>query len=141
MELSNSFEDDLREALLDDIEQTLQDELGPQLIKIAQENWMGYASEQGYDIDHIWEDVEGPIIERDAESVRVRIEWPELTALFEHGVSPHTINGNPVLRFYYERIDQWVTVESVEWGGETGGIPESRAIRDALHDLRRVMSS
>jgi len=139
MELDNNFEDDLREALLEDIEQTLREEIGPQLIEIARENWKAYATRNNYDIDHIWKDVEGPIVERDGDSVTLRIEWPGLTALFEWGVSPHTISGNPLLHFYYDRIDQWITTDEVNWGSETGGIPESRAIRNAMADIRRLM--
>lgn len=135
--LAPSFEADLQEAMLDEIEQTLRDELGPTLIDVARENWQSYASAHDYDIDHVWEDVEGPFVERDGDSVTLRIQWPGLTALFEFGVSPHTIDGNPLLHFYWEEIDQWIQTESVEWGSETGGIPESRAIRDALNWFRR----
>ncbi|UIP00337.1 hypothetical protein Hbl1158_02910 [Halobaculum sp. CBA1158] len=136
--LESGFEDDLREALLEEIEQTLAEEIGPLLIATARENFQQYAGAHGYDIDHIWDDVDGPTVARDGDSVEMRVEWPELTALFEFGVSPHTIEGDPVLHFYYEKIDQEITVSSVEWGSETGGIPESRAIRDALQTVRRV---
>lgn len=140
MELGSDFEDDLREAVLDDIERRLREEIGPQLEEIARENWKAYASQNGYDIDHIWEDAEGPHIERDEDSISLRLEWPGLTALFEFGVSPHTIEGNPLLHFYYDRIDQWITTDEVNWGSVTGGIPESRAIRNAMADIRRLMS-
>ncbi|WP_226043479.1 hypothetical protein [Natrinema sp. DC36] len=135
MELDSSFEDDLREAVLDDVEKKARDDIGPRLIDIARENWQAYASRHDYDIDHIWEDVEGPIVERDGDSVSVRIEWPGLTALFEWGVDPHTIEGNPLLHFYWEAKDSWITTDEVNWGSETGGIPESRAIRDTLDQL------
>ncbi|WP_135807357.1 hypothetical protein [Halorussus marinus] len=140
MNLDSSFEDDLRAAILDDVEQQFRDEIGPELIDVARSNWEAYASRNDYDISHIWEDAD-LVIERDDSSVSVRIEWPELTALFEFGVSPHTIEGNPLLHFYWDEIDQWVTTESVEWGSETGGIPESRAIRDAMNELRRVLQA
>jgi len=140
MEL-DGFTDGAREAFLDDIERTFREEIGPQLKQVAEENWKAYASRNGYDIDHVWQDASEPIIERDGDSVSVRIEWPGLTALFEFGVGPHTIEGNPLLHFYYERIDQWITTESVNWGSETGGINESRAIRDAMNSLRRVLSA
>jgi len=139
-ELGSDFENDLREAILADAEETLREEIGPTLQNIAKSRWQSYASRNGYDISHIWEDVELSVT-RDGDSIELRIEWPELTALFEFGVSPHTIEGNPLLHFYWEEADQWVQTESVEWGSETGGIPESRAIRDSLLDLRRVMSS
>ncbi|WP_137288834.1 hypothetical protein [Natronorubrum halophilum] len=134
MELDQAFEDDLREALLDDAEQKARDEIGPRLKQIAQENWKAYASRHNYEIDHIWEDAE-LVVDRDGDAVSIRIEWPGLTALFEWGVDPHTIDGNPLLHFYYDRIGQWITTESVNWGSETGGIPESRAIRDAIDQL------
>jgi len=135
--LERGFEDDLREAVLADVEQTLRDEIGPELKRAARENFEDYAATNDYDIEHIWQEAVGPIVEATADGVSVRIEWPELTALFEFGVSPHTIEGNPLLHFYWEAKDQWVTTESVEWGSETGGIPESRAIRDALRSIRR----
>lgn len=135
--LERGFEDDLREAVLADVEQTLRDEIGPELKRAARENFEDYAATNDYDIGHIWQEAAGPMVEATADGVSVRIEWPELTALFEFGVSPHTIEGNPVLHFYWEAKDQWVTTESVEWGSETGGIPESRAIRDALRSIRR----
>ena len=136
--LDSGFGGDLREAILDDVEQTVRDEIGPQLVAIARENWQAYASRNDYDIDFIWDDPEISV-DRDDSSVTLRVEWPELSALFEFGVSEHTIEGDPLLHFYYERIDQWITTESVEWGSETGGINESRAVRDALNDLRRIL--
>ncbi|SEQ30775.1 hypothetical protein [Natrinema salaciae] len=135
MEFDSSFEDDLREAVLDDVEQKARDDIGPRLIDIARENWQAYASRHDYDIDHIWKDVEGPFVDRDGDSVSVRIKWPGLTALFEWGVDPHTIKGNPLLYFYWDAKDQWITTDEVNWGSETGGIPESRAIRDSLDRL------
>lgn len=133
--------DGAREDFLDDIERKFREEIGPKLKRIAKANWKAYAQRNEYDIDHVWEDASEPIVERDGDSVSVRIEWPELTALFEFGVSPHTIEGDPLLHFYYERIDQWITTESVNWGSETGGINESRAIRDAMNQIRRVVSA
>ena len=141
MKLDSSFEANLRETLLDDVEQKVRREIGPTLKETAKENWQAYASENDYDIGHIWEDAEGPFVERTRDGVKLRIEWPGLTALFEFGVSPHTIEGNPLLHFYWAAKDQWITTESVNWGSETGGIPESRAIRDALNWLRRELAS
>jgi hypothetical protein len=129
--LNSGFEDDLREALLDDVERWFQEDVGPQLIETARENWQAYADRNDYDIDHIPDDAELSV-ERDEDSVTVRVEFPELTALFEWGVDPHTIEGDPLLHFYWEAKDQWIKTESVDWGSETGGIPEARAIRDAL---------
>jgi len=139
--LDSSFEGSLEQTILDEAEETIRNDLGPELKRVARENWESYASANDYDIDHVWEDAEGPFVERDSDSIQLRIEYPELTALFCFGVSPHTISGNPLLHFYWAEKDQWVKTESVDWGSETGGIPESRAIRDALAWLRREVSA
>ncbi|AFZ74560.1 hypothetical protein [Natronobacterium gregoryi] len=148
MNLPN-FEDDLREAVLDDVEQTLQEELGPELERVARENWQSYASRHGYDIDFVWGDVDGPIVERDRDSVTLRLEWPGLSALFEFGVDPHTKSGNPVLAFEWASppegtrppgAPEYVVAEEINWGSVTGGISESRAVRDAMNWLRRSLS-
>lgn len=148
-DLEDGFEDKLREAILDDVEETLRDEIGPELVQVARENWEQYAARNGYDIDHVWEDVEGPFVDRDADGVSLRVEWPGLTALFEYGVDPHTKYGDPILAFYWESppegtrpegAPEHVVAESVNWGSVTGGIPESRAIRNALEQIRQVMS-
>jgi len=141
MQLDPGFEDKAREACLNKIEQTLQDEIGPALKQIAARNWQRYAQANDYDVQFIWEDASDPVVERSGDSVTLRVEWPELSALFEFGVSPHTIEGDPLLHFYWEAKDTWIQIESVDWGSETGGIPESRAIRDALNGLRRVLRS
>jgi len=137
MHLAQDFEADLRDALLTDAERQLRDNLGPRLVRVARENWQRYAAANDYDIDHVWEDVAGPVVTREANRVQARVEWPALSALFEFGVSPHTIEGNPLLHFFWADQDQWVTTESVDWGSETGGIPSARAVRDALDDVAR----
>jgi len=139
--LDSSFEADVRGAMLAEVEQTLREDIGPLLERTAREHWQEYAQRNGYDIEHIWEDAEGPSVERDGDSIELRVEWPGLTALFEFGVAPHTIDGDPLLHFYWEEIDQWVTTDSVDWGSETGGIPEARAVRDAMNEVRRVMDA
>jgi len=138
--LSSNFEADLREAVLEDAEARLRATLGPRLVALARERWERYASRNDYDIEHIWQDATLEV-SREGEAVQVSVQWPELTALFEFGVSPHVIEGDPVLHFYYERIGEEITVSSVQWGSETGGIPESRAIRDALRQFRQEVSA
>jgi hypothetical protein len=137
--LTSGFEADLEAAVLDDAEARLRAELGPRLVALARDRWEAYASRNDYDIEHIWQDADLEVT-RDGDTVQVSVQWPELTALFEFGVSPHVIEGDPVLHFYYERIGEEITVSSVNWGSETGGIPESRAIRDALRQFRREVS-
>lgn len=130
--LSSSFESDLKQAVMDDVEAKARQDIGPRLVEIARQNWQAYASRNGYDLDHIESGAELSV-DRDGDTVRIRVEWPGLTALFEWGVDPHIITGD--LHFYYEKIDQWIQTDSVNWGSETGGIPEARAIRDAVDEV------
>ena len=150
MTLESSFEADLRDAVMDDVERTLREEIGPTLKETARENFEAYASRNGYDIGHIWRDAEGPFVSRSGDSVELRIEWPGLTALFEFGVSPHTIEGNPLLAFHWDAppegtrppgAPEFVVAQEVNWGSVTGGINEARAIRDALDSMRREVSA
>jgi len=142
MNLERAFEDKLKEAVLDDAEREL-DEVAQYLVDIAESNFRDYASRNGYAIEHIWQGVDGPTVERGPDGVSAEIQWPGLTALFEYGVSPHTIRGDPLLAFHWEAppggtrppgAPSFVVAEEVNWGSVTGGIPESRAIRFAVEE-------
>lgn len=140
----SGFEDGLRDAVLDEAEEQLRDTRDT-LVDDAERNWRAYASRNDYDIDHIWQDVVADAVSRRRRSVSTRVEWPPLTTLFEYGVDPHTITGNPLLAFSWPAPPQgtrpsgapsFVVAESVNWGSVTGGIDASRAIRNALDSAR-----
>lgn len=144
--LDADFEAKAKEALLDDAEDKGED-IGDDLKDTAEQNWRAYASRNGYSIEHIWQDAVGPLVTRDSNAVRIAVEYPELSGLFEHGVSPHTIRGNP-LAFSWEGppggtrpqgAPAFVVTDEVNWGSVTGGINEARAIRNALAELRRTL--
>jgi hypothetical protein len=145
--LESGFEDKLEAAILDDAERRLREELGARIEALARGRWQQYARRNDYDISHVWEDAERAV-NREGDTVRLSIEWPELTALFEFGVSPHTIEGDPLLAFHWAAPPEGtrppgapenVVAQSVNWGSVTGGIPESRAIRDTWRELGRVI--
>jgi len=152
--LESSFEDDLSEAVLDDVWRKASG-IEKLLMFTAEQNWRQYASENGYDIDHIWQDAESSI-ERGANAITIRGKWP-FSAQFEFGVDPHVIEANDAdfLAFpwpekrgeefgntgkNFEEVfeDTWPVVffPKVNWGSETGGIPKARAIRDMLREIR-----
>lgn len=143
-ELDSGFEDDLREAVLDDMEDEL-DDATDEFVENAERNWKSYASRQGYAIEHIWQDAERTPVDRGANMVSTEVEYPALTALFEFGVDPHIIRGDPLLAFSWPAPPEgtrppgapsFVVAEEVNWGSVTGGIDASRAIRDALDRTR-----
>lgn len=140
----DGFEDALRESLMDAAEEeaaAMRDDLADD----AEANWKSYAAANGYDIGHIWEDAErAPVRRRGRNRVTTSVTWPGLTGLFEYGVGPHVIEGNPYLAFTWESPPQGtrppgaprdIVTDKVNWGSVTGGIPASRAIRDALDGL------
>lgn len=132
----SGFEEGLREAVMDDAER----EVAAATDTLADEsarNFQQYASRNDYDIEHIWQDIDVSGVRRTTNTARATVSWPGLTALFEYGVDPHVIEGNPLLAFYWEAVGEFIVTESVNWGSRTGGIPESRAIRAALAMVRR----
>lgn len=146
--ISSGFESDLREAIIQDVHRKTREQIGPQVEALARQRWKDYATRNDYDIEHIWQEADRTV-RRDGDVVRLTIEWPGLTALFEFGVSPHTIEGNPLLSFVWEAPPEGtrppgapenVVAQSVDWGSVTGGIPESRAIRDTWRELSRVVA-
>ncbi|WP_434531040.1 hypothetical protein ACODNH_05355 [Haloarcula sp. NS06] len=131
----------LRQSLLDGVEETMvgaQGNLVYQSVQQAHNAIDSYAGQQGYDLEFFSETFAGVDFTRDRMSIHVEWSWQgDLPMFYEFGVSPHTIEGDPLLHFFWEEADQWIQTESVEWGSETGGIPESRAVRDSLNWLRR----
>ena len=140
--LDRGFEDNLREAVLDKAEAQLygeRDNIAFDMLSTANDNFRDYAAENDYELESIIESGRVTATERTSQDVSATFEWGPLSGLFEFGVAPHTIDGNPLLHFYWEAKNQWIKTESVNWGSETGGIPESRAIRNALNETRRAL--
>lgn len=153
--LASDFERAATDALLDVAEREA-DAIGKEFVRIAHENFGDYAAEHGYDIGFILREAEGPEVERRGDTVYISVEWPEGTAWFEYGVDEHKIEGNPLLSFVWEDPPAWVKEEFDQARGGGGqfqsgwrvfftevthpGLPEARAIRDALDYIRFRLS-
>jgi hypothetical protein len=163
--LPSSFEDDLREALLDDVEQGLE-ELFENFVELVHTRLRSYGRRHGYDVESTIESVSDVQIDRSEGTVTARVGWrDEQMSRWEFGIDPFTMppktpTNAEVLSFVWEDPPQWVREEfdrARSSGGEfrsgwrvflprTGpadhpGMPESRAIRDSLNGLRRLLRS
>jgi hypothetical protein len=148
--LTSPFEDDLREALLDDAERQLigeQANLAQQFVQQAHDTLREYGQEFDMNIEPVIDSLEVGDVSRDSNGVSVRLEWThEAAGYFEVGTSRHTVQGQPVLSFIWEDPPQWVREAfDQEAGGwrvffaevEVSGIPAARYIRDTLEWLRQ----
>lgn len=150
--LEASFEDQLREAVLDDVEHKLVGERGNLVHEAIQESRKAletFATE--YNVGPIFDSLAGPEVRRTQNSITVRWEFEHPAAgFFEFGTPDnYTIEGDPVLSFVWEDPPEWVKEEfdreAEGWrvffpevdSGE--GIPETRFTRVALRHLRWLL--
>jgi hypothetical protein len=157
--LDSDFEDALREAVLDDAQATLvgeQANLIFEFVELVHTRLRAYGERHGYDVESTIDSLGQPQVDRGRETLTVTVGWqsPQM-ARWEFGTSDHTVDGNPVLSFVWEDPPQWVREEFNQARDESGqfrsgwrvffpevevsGLPESRAIRDAINALRRVL--
>ena len=159
--LDSSFEDKLRKAVMDDVEQKLvgeQANLVYEFVELVHANLRAYGQRHDYNVESTIDSLGTPVVDRSEGSISVTVGWEsEQMSRWEFGVSPHTIDGNPLLSFIWENPPSWVREEFDQARGGGGqfasgwrvffssvehpGIPESRAIRDSMNGLRRVMEA
>jgi len=157
--LDNSFKRDLREAALDETEAQLvgqEANLLFEFVELVHTRLRAYGRRHGYDVESTIKSLGQPEVRRTGDSLTVTVGWEaEQMARWEFGVSPHTIDGNPILSFVWENPPDWVKQEfdqARSAGGEFAsgwrvffpsvehpGIPESRAIRDSLRAFNEVL--
>ncbi|MEF8825437.1 MAG: hypothetical protein V5A34_05600 [Halapricum sp.] len=156
--LASSFEADLRDAVLDDVEQAARNTLAEQFAVRAGGRLLEYGRTHDYNVEPIIEAAESDV-ERRGDMVVVRWGWPKPAIWFEYGTSDHTITPTDadVLSFVWEDPPQWVREEfdrardasgrfSSGWrvffpSVDVDGLPESRFIRDTLRWLEQELRS
>jgi hypothetical protein len=157
--LDSSFETDLQEAILDTAERELIGQRAPlafQFVELVHSRLRSYGERYGYDVQPAIDSL-GPLeVNRTGDGISVTIGWAdEQMARWEFGVSPHTIDGDPVLSFVWEDPPAEVREQFRQARDESGrftsgvrvffasidhpGIPASRAIRDSLRGYEEVV--
>lgn len=159
--IESSFEANLQEAVLNDAGHKLagkQASLVYQFVELVHTHLRAYGQRHNYDVESTIDSLGTPVVDRSDGKISVTVGWEgeggEQMSRFEFGVPPHTISGDP-LAFIWENPPEWVKEEfdQARSGGgqfrsgyqvflqkvEHPGIPESRAIRDSLNGLRRVL--
>ena len=161
--LSTSFESDLREALLDDVETTLVGEeanLIFEFVELVHANLRAYGRRHDYNVESTIESLGTPQVQRTDNRVTVRVGWTsEQMARWEFGTETHSIQPTNAesLSFVWVDPPQWVREEFNQARESAGqfrsgyrvflpevgveGLPESRAIRDSINAFRRVLES
>ena len=151
--LDSNFEDDLREALLDDMERKARDEIAPELEREVTQLLEAYGRRNEYDVRAIVQATRTEV-NRSADGVRVVLRMPHPALLFERGTVDHPVptRNADMLSFVWEERHnppEWVREEFEREGDgwrvflpetNVSGLPEGRFIRDALHHIRRELS-
>ena len=152
------FESDARAALMDGIESELE-RLMQNFVDVVHNNLQSYARTHGYDVESTIGSVTDVQVDRSSGTVTAKVGWqhPQMSR-WEFGTDAHTITPTSadVLSFVWENPPQWVREEFDQarssgkqyasgWRvflpkTEGDGLPESRAIRDAMNGLRRLLS-
>jgi hypothetical protein len=124
-----------------------------QAVRVGHGTLRSYGSRNDYAVDPITETVEVVDASVQGRSFEARVAWThEAAKYFQFGVSPHTIDGNPILSFIWEdapreiremfshteRVDgdPRVFFQSVDHPG----IPESRYVNAAMNWLRQELA-
>lgn len=149
--------DAARQSLLNSVESTMvgaRDNLVFQSVQAAHRQLTRYRSTTGNHVQSIKDSFSGVDATRSPAGITASWHWEhEAAGYYEFGVSPHTIDGNPILSFLWEDPPDWVTQEFDQARGSGGqfesgyrvffasvdhpGIPEARFVRSSLDWLRR----
>jgi hypothetical protein len=140
--LGPGFETKLRGAILDKVEADAE-RLARYVIELVHDNLRDYADRHDYDVESTIESVDWSV-ERSGDGVTITIGWRDRQMLrWEFGTSDHTVPGDPVLVFPFDGDEYPYLAEMFDEGiaylpdADVTGLAESRAIRDAMNQLRR----
>lgn len=155
-EVSETVSSEMRDALLRDIRDRLVGQQGNlvfQSVRVANGTLESYGGRNDYSTDPIRESVE--ILETDLSNTSFHVRWGwthEAAGYMQFGVSPHTIDGDPLLSFIWEDAPRGVREmfsDTERVGGDPRvffesvdhpGIPAARYVQAGINWLRDELS-
>lgn len=124
-----------------------------QAARVAHGSLRSYGKRHDYSVEPITETVEIQDVRQGQQSLSADIVWTHDAAQhFQFGVSPHTIDGNPILSFIWEDAPQGVRemfADTERVGGDPRvffrsvnhpGIPASRFVQAGMNWLRQEVT-
>jgi len=101
--LDSDFEDQVRDATLDAALRTARETWVPEMVEQSHQRLRQYGGANDYDVEPIIASLNLPRVTREGDRIVARWGWShEAAPFFDAGVSPHTIEGNPILSFVWE---------------------------------------
>jgi len=133
--------------LLDEAEHELVGEARPlvfQAMRVSHGTLRSYGSRYDYDVEPIIDSFDGPEVSRSGNELTVTWRWDHEAAIyFNNGTSDHTVHGDPVLVFQFDR-DEYPYLEEMFPHGtaflpevNVSGLPQSRFVQAGLEWLRQ----
>jgi len=102
-ELDSNFEDQVRDATLDATLRTARETWVPEMVEQSHQRLRQYGGANDYDVEPIIASLNLPRVTREEGRIVARWGWShEAAPFFDAGVSPHTIEGDPILSFVWE---------------------------------------
>ncbi|AFH22022.1 hypothetical protein OSG_eHP14_00210 [environmental Halophage eHP-14] len=154
--VADRLPDEAQQALLADLRDELVDQQGNLVfasVRVSHGTLRSYGQRNDYDVEPVTETVEIVTVAESSRSLTIRWEWDhEAAGFFQFGVSPHTIDGDPILSFIWEDAPQGVkemfaNTERVDGDPRVffqsvnhPGIPASRFVQAGINWLRQEVS-
>jgi len=101
-ELDRDFEDTVRGGALDLALARARETWVPSMVEQSHQRLRQYGAANDYDVEPIIGSLNQPRVTRDGDQIVARWGWShEAAPFFDAGVSPHTIEGDPILSFVW----------------------------------------
>jgi hypothetical protein len=156
MTVGTRFERDLRDAVLDDAEEQVVEMYAENFVDLVHARLRSYGKKHDYDVESTIESFEGVEVDRTRNGLHLEATWAsEQMERWEFGTDDGITRRGDPLSFVWEDPPQWVREEFDQARSSGGqfqsgwrvflpettpdGIKESRAFRDSLNGLRRLL--